>query len=217
MAKIYLSAAAHAADRSTDCGVPYACSENTHCKEYMDLLEKRLNELGFEVRRGYQDETGDAALDHRISDANNWKADLYYIAHTNAGGGKYSMTMCYSDEYSQGLAGILSDYRKSAYDGNHKVVVNTALREIKNTSMVALYDELYFHDDPEMNRWFHTGGMEKMVEETCQAFCNIFDVAYLEDHKWYKVQVGAFRNREYAEAMRDELVSKGYDAFIKEE
>ena len=45
--KIYLSAAAHATDNKTKC--PVACSENTHCNQYMDKLETRLREVGFAV------------------------------------------------------------------------------------------------------------------------------------------------------------------------
>ena len=48
MAKIYLSPAAHLHDNHTAC--PMSCSENTHCNQYMDVVERRLRELGFEVR-----------------------------------------------------------------------------------------------------------------------------------------------------------------------
>ena len=35
-----------------------------------------------------------------------------------------------------------------------------------------------------------------------------------EEVKWYKVQVGAYKNEKYAQALVDELKSKGYSAFI---
>lgn len=38
-----------------------------------------------------------------------------------------------------------------------------------------------------------------------------------ETNKLYRVQVGAFRNKTYAETLRDELIGKGYDAYIKTE
>lgn len=218
MAKIYLSAAAHAADRITDCGIADGCSENTHCRKYVDLLEKRLIELGFFVRRNFLDETGDNAMKHRVEDSNEWDSNYYYIAHTNAGGGKYSMTMCYPDEVSRTVANVFHNYRKSAYSGNHKVVENSELYEIKNTKCISIYDELYFHDDPEMNRWFHTTGMVEMVEETCRAFCHLTGTDYaISGEKMYKVQVGAFKNSDYAYLLRDELIANGYDAFVKYE
>lgn len=172
--KLYLSAAAHAADNSTRCPVP--CSENTHCRAYMDLVEKRMTEQGVEVKRGFRDQTGDDALRNRVAEANAWEADLYYVAHTNAGGGRYSMTMCWEDAASMVRAAVIGKYRTGV--SSHKVVARTDLYEIKATRMPCLYDELFFHDNPEDCARFHTGGMERMAEETVRALCEILEVAY---------------------------------------
>ena len=85
--KLYLSAAAHAADNATAC--PVSCSENTHCNAYMDLVEARMRAHGVEVRRGAPALTGDIAMAARVKEANSWGADLYYVAHTNAGAVQY--------------------------------------------------------------------------------------------------------------------------------
>ena len=77
--KIYLSAAAHATDNKTKC--PVACSENTHCNLYMDKLETRLREVGFAVKRGDKALTGSQAMTTRVAEANQWKADIYYVEH----------------------------------------------------------------------------------------------------------------------------------------
>ena len=74
MAKIYLSPAAHLHDNSTAC--PISCGENIHCNQYMDVVESRLNELGFEVKRGYKDLTGSKAMENRVAEANAWRADI---------------------------------------------------------------------------------------------------------------------------------------------
>ena len=172
--KIYLSAAAHASDNPTMCPIP--CGENVHCKAYMDIVEKRLIELGFDVKRGYRDLTGSDAMTKRVAEANAWGANYYYVAHTNAGGGRYSMTMCWKDNASKEKARVIGKYRKSMTP--HKVVSNTDLYEIAATKMTCLYDELFFHDNAADCKWFHNGGMEKMVEETAQAFCELCGVAY---------------------------------------
>lgn len=172
--KIYLSAAAHATDNPTKC--PIKCGENIHCNAYMDIVEKRLKEIGFEVRRGGKDLTGDAALQTRVQDANVWKADLYYVAHTNAGGGRYSMTMCWNDAVSIAKAKVFTKYRKCV--ASHKVVTRNDLYEIKHTSMPCMYDELFFHDNAEDCKWFHNGGMELLAEETVQALCELCGVTY---------------------------------------
>ena len=173
MAKIYLSAAAHATDNRTQC--PVACSENTHCNQYMDKLEERLRELGFEVMRGDRSLTGSQAMTTRVTEANRWGADLYYVAHTNAGCGRYSMTMCYPDAASRAKAGVIHKYRKCM---THKVRTRLDLYEINATTMTCLYDELFFHDNVGDCAWFHNGGMNIMVEETVQALCEICGVTY---------------------------------------
>lgn len=174
MAKIYLSPAAHAADNATKC--PMACSENIHCNAYMDILEKRLKELGFEVKRGLAALTGSDAMTTRVKEANAWGADLYYVAHTNAGGGRYSMTLCWPNAASCAKAEIIHKYRQCVK--SHKVVTNDDLYEIVATRMICLYDELFFHDNAEDCAWFHNGGMQLLAEETAQALCEMHNVAY---------------------------------------
>ena len=70
--KIYLSAAAHATDNPTKC--PQKCGENTHCNAYMDIVDRRLKALGFEVKRGDKALTGPKAMSTRVGEANKWKA-----------------------------------------------------------------------------------------------------------------------------------------------
>ncbi len=174
MAKIYLSAAAHGTDNPTKC--PQKCGENIHCNAYMDVVERRLLALGFEVMRGDKTKVGGPALQSRVRAANKWGADLYYVAHTNAGGGRYSMTMCWNNAASLEKARVFKKYRKCVK--SHKVVANNSLYEIKATAMTCLYDELFFHDNAQDCAWFHSGGMELLAEETVQAICEICGVAY---------------------------------------
>ena len=173
--KLYLSAAAHATDNPTKC--PNPCGENVHCKAYMDIVETRMKAHGVLVRRGYPTATGDTALAARVKEANNWGADLYYVAHTNAGGGRYSMTMCWGDGKALAKARILHKHRKAV--AIHKVVTRRDLYEIRATKMTCLYDELFFHDNEEDCRWFHNGGMQQMAEETVKALCEILGVTYV--------------------------------------
>lgn len=173
--KIYLSAAAHATDNKTKCPGG-KCGENIHCNAYMDIVEKRLKALGFEVKRGDKSKTGGAAMQSRVVEANKWGADMYYAAHTNAGGGRYSMTMCYPDAASKKKAKVFHKYRKCV--SSHKVTTRRDLYEINATKMTCLYDELFFHDNAEDCKWFHNGGMDKLAEETVQAICEICGVAY---------------------------------------
>ncbi len=175
MAKVYLSAAAHATDNATKC--PVKCGENVHCNQYMDIVEQRLKAMGFEVKRGDKSKTGGPALQNRVAEANKWEADIYYVAHTNAGGGRYSMTMCWPDSESVAKANVIHKYRKCM--ATHKVVSNNTLYEIKQTAMTCLYDELFFHDNASDCAWFHNGGMKKLAEETVRALCELCGVKYI--------------------------------------
>ena len=212
--KLYLSAAAHQQDNPTKC--PDKCGENVHCKAYMDLVESRMKELGVEVKRGYGDAVGNVAMKSRVTEANRWGADLYYVAHTNAGGGRYSLTMCWSDETSKAKAAVIGKYRKSVQP--HKIQVRTDLYEIRNTNMTCLYDELFFHDNAEDCKRFHNGGMEQMAEETVQALCELLEVAYqpkvVATDRLYRVQVGAYAKKENATAMVNRLKAAGFDAIV---
>lgn len=175
MPKIYLSPAAHATDNSTKC--PTKCGENVHCNAYMDIVEKRLKEVGFDVKRGDKKLTGAVAMETRIKEANAWKADIYYAVHTNAGGGRYSMTMCYPGKVSKQYANVFHKYRKCVK--SHKVKTTKSLYEINATAMPCMYDELFFHDNAEDCKWFHNSGMTQLAEETVKAFCEICQIPYV--------------------------------------
>ena len=170
-----------------------------------------MTALGVEVKRGYRDAVGASAMQKRVAEANAWGADLYYVAHTNAGGGRYSMTMCWSDAASKAKAAVIGKYRKSIAE--HKVKARTDLYEIRATQMTCLYDELFFHDNAEDCLWFHSSGMEQMVEETVQALCELLDVTYTPP-VLYRVQVGAYAKKENALAMADKLKRAGFDAIV---
>ena len=211
--KLYLSAAAHQHDNPTKC--PDKCGENVHCRAYMDIVEARMAALGVEVKRGYRDAVGAQAMTDRVAEANAWGADLYYVAHTNAGGGRYSMTMCWDDTASKQKAAVIGKYRESVQ--RHRVKVRTDLYEIRATKMTCLYDELFFHDNAEDCLWFHSGGMEEMAEETVQALCELLGVAYVPKQSMdtlYRVQVGAYAKKENALAMAARLKNAGFDAMV---
>ena len=176
---IYLSPAAHATDNPTKC--PQKCGENVHCNAYMDIVERRLKALGFPTLRGDKTKTGSAELQRRVKEANSKGAILFYAAHSNAGGGRYSMTMCWGDAASIAKANIIHKYRKCVK--SHKVVVRKDLYEIKATKMLCLYDELFFHDNAEDCKWFHEIGMVLLAEETVQAICEMYGVEYKPEVK----------------------------------
>lgn len=228
--KIYLSPAAHGHDNP--CSYSKDCGENIHCNAYMDELEAYLAAAGFAVKRNPRDRTGDR-LHEAIEEANAWGPDLYYIAHTNAGGGSYSKLMVYSQgSRAYGYAGTLAAQRRAyfAAEGKSwavKVTVEPQWAELKQTAAPAVYDELVFHDHADQIAWFH-GHLRGMAETTAKALCAALGAAFVDPYAepteptkpeqpaapLYRVQAGAFREQANAEALAARLKADGYAATL---
>ena len=228
MPKIYLSPAAHG--RDNPCGYDSACGENIHCNLYIDELEPYLLACGFEVKRNPKDRTGDR-LKEAIAESNAWGADLHYVAHTNAGGGSYSLLMVYDQGTAYGYAEKLAARRREIYAGNVKISVQPQWDELRLTAAPAVYDEMVFHDHAKDIAWFHEH-LREMAEATAKAICDMFGAAFVDPYAkpaepapaptpapdgdvWYRVQVGAFREKANADRLCAELQGKGYAAFVK--
>lgn len=228
--KIYLSPAAHGHDNP--CSYSKDCGENIHCNAYMDELEAYLTAAGFAVKRNPKDRTGDR-LHEAIEEANAWGPDLYYIAHTNAGGGSYSKLMVYSQgSRAYGYAEALAAQRRTyfAAEGKSwavKVTVEPQWAELKQTAAPAVYDELVFHDHADQIAWFH-GHLRGMAETTAKALCAALGTAFVDPYaepeepeepeqpaaSLYRVQAGAFREKANAEALAARLKADGYAATL---
>lgn len=197
MPKIYLSPAAHAHDNP--CSYDRKnCGENVHCNLYMDELEPYLRACGMEVKRASKTNTGDG-IRISVKEANDWGADLYYVAHTNAGGGCRNGIMIYSED-SRPWAEKLRKRRLEVYPRRSNISVNPNLYEINQTKAPCLYEELVFHDNMEDISFLHTH-LREMAEATAKAFCDIFGVSFVDPYKKGEVTImGKVVNR-------DELVA----------
>lgn len=197
MPKIYLSPAAHAHDNP--CSYDRKnCGENVHCNLYMDELEPYLRACGMEVKRASKTNTGDG-IRISVKEANDWGADLYYVAHTNAGGGCRNGIMIYSED-SRPWAEKLRKRRLEVYPRRSNISINPNLYEINQTKAPCLYEELVFHDNLEDITWFHAN-LREMAEATAKAFCDIFGISFVDPYKKGEVTImGKVVNR-------DELVA----------
>ena len=197
MPKIYLSPAAHAHDNP--CSYDRKnCGENVHCNLYMDELEPYLRACGMDVKRASKANTGDG-IRVSVREANDWGADLYYVAHTNAGGGCRNGIMIYSEDIRP-WAEKLRKRRLEVYPRRSNISINPNLYEINQTKAPCLYEELVFHDNLEDITWLHTH-LREMAEATAKAFCDIFGVKFIDPYKKGEVTImGKVVNR-------DELVA----------
>ena len=198
------------------------------------IAEAAKQYKGIEILR-VDDKTGskDIPLSERCRKANLWGADLYYSAHHNAGinGGKGGGVTAYS--YRNGTKG--AQWRDAFYaaivaatglKGNRATPKSDAnFHVLRETSMPAVLIEHGFMDSPSDIPVIITDGFAKAVGYAVMDV--IAEKAGLEKAKklepdptpsdgYYRVQVGAYRNKANAEAMLAKLKAAGFtDAYIK--
>ena len=206
--------------------------KTTNEKEQMgrlaDDLEMALKRCGFEVINAQYGDMYD-----RVRDSNAWPADLHVAPHTNGFDGTVAGTRvhCYPSEKSRLIGRLIQERIAPLSPGtSDRLVESTNLYELRSTHMPAVLPEFGFHDNPEEAQWL-IDNMEAIAEETAQAVCEYFDVPYIAPEKQidfppkpvelpevlYRVQVGAFRIRENAEAYLAKVQNAGFpEAFVTE-
>lgn len=197
-----------------------------------DKVEKLLkNYTGYELIRT-DDTTGqkDISLTARTNAANNFHADFYLSIHHNAGidGGTGGGIVAYiytqaseeSARWQKALYNALID--ATGLRGNRYQPLATAnFYEVRETNMPAVLLELGFMDSKTDVPIILT---EEYADQCANAIVKVLAERGglkkkeaekpVEENHLFRVQVGAFRNRKYAEALCDELKENGYDAFI---
>lgn len=194
------------------------------------IAEKAVMFPNLEILR-VDDEDGsdDLGLSERVRRANDWGADLYVSIHHNAGiyGGYGGGVTAYS--YREGTEG--AEWRDAFYE---RIIAKTGLKGnratpkqaadfyvLYETAMPAVLIEHGFMDSPQD---IPTIVSDEFARAVAKAYVEVISeraglkkVAQ-EPKKdgYYRVQVGAFRKQEYAEALRDKLHAAGFpDAYIK--
>ena len=197
-----------------------ACSggdtEAKHCRSIAIACEKYLKKNGYEVK------VADPSLDvaGRVADSNAWGADVHITIHTNAGGGDGTLVMCFtgcnSNKYVKSVYNVVASVSPGKDDG---IKARTDLAEITGTKAMCVYVECEFHDT--YGAWIdkNTDELGKAIAKgICTAEGKPFSDATVITKPstttgLYKVQVGAYSEKENAEAMVKQVKSKGFDAF----
>lgn len=197
-----------------------------------DKVEKLLaaNYTGYELIRT-DDTTGEKgiSLSARTTAANNFKADFYLSIHHNAGinGGKGGGIVAYiytsaskeAAEWQKALYNALID--ATGLKGNRSTPLAKAnLHECRETNMPAVLLELGFMDSQADVPVILS---EDYANKCAEAIVKVIaERGHLEKKpvapgKTYRVQVGAFSNRNYAEALLQKVKAAGFSgAYIKE-
>ena len=160
-------------------------------------------------------------LKKRCKAANDWGADFFLSIHHNGGinGGKGGglVAFCYKEDTEAAL------YRDAIYEAcmaggglkgdRHDPTLAHGYYVLKNTEMPAVLMEYGFMDSVTDIPVILTESYAKaMAYATMEG---IAQVAGLKK-KLYRVQVGAFREKKYAENLLEELKKAGYQGFITE-
>ena len=191
-------------------------NESVQCGKIAEACKAALERNGFEVMLMH-----DETMSDKVAAANKWGADYYIPIHTNAFNGHVSGTrMFYYTIGGQGqqlCEAIFNRLAPFTPGTSENIRQHTGLYETRMPNAHVAYIEVDFHDVPSVAKWI-VENTTAIGEVIAHGICDHAGVDYkqAEPHvdKLYRVQVGAFRNRKYAEALRNELKENGYDAFI---
>ena len=190
-----------------------------------EKIENKLKDYnGYSLIRT-DDRSGqtDISLQDRVNKANAFGADIYISIHHNAGinGGSGGGVMAY---VSQNASKTAQEWQKALYD---RIIDHTALKgnranpcasaslyECRETKMPSVLLECGFMDSKTDVPVILTDAFADKVATAVVEVLVARGKLTKKAEKLHRVQVGAFYSRERAEKLRDELKSKGFDAFI---
>lgn len=189
----------------------------------MGLLAEKLAPIlqrcGFEVKIVHR-----STLANKCNQSDAWGADLHLPLHSNAFNGTVSGTRVMCMRTVEGQLGY--EYSKKIFKqldavtpGNSSnISAQPQLYEIHAPHAPTVYVEVDFHDVPMVANWI-VHNLDVIADAIARGVCDCFGVKYKDDDTLgkpgiYRVQVGAFKNRDYAEAMKEKLIAAGYPAFV---
>ena len=214
--KIYLSP-------SNQDGNKYATgntNEMVQCNRIAVSAEYHLKRHGFEVKKAPEGQN----MWTSINESNSWGANLHVPIHTNAFNGSLTggtLIMLYSTSGENLKAGqaIFNRLAPITPGSDYSIRANTGLAELNSTKAIAVYVECEFHDTADGAN-FIINNTDKIGEAIAHGICDYFGTNWVDDDNtsdsFYRVQVGAFSNRQNAENQMNKLKEEGYDAFIVE-
>ena len=158
-------------------------------------------------------------------EANAWGADLFVSIHFNAAGGDGFECYVYSDK-TVDLGRIFAKYVESVGQNLRESAVAPGVKKRQNlavlyrTAMPAILLEGAFVDNlKDIRDWNEPAELGRLAVAYAQAAAEYLKLEEKKEESkvWYRVQVGAYREKANAEAMLKKLRAAGFeDAYIKE-
>ena len=211
MAKVFISAS----DQKSNTYAYGNTNEAEQCSRIAHLLDNFLSKNGVECIVG----TGD--MYNRVSQSNSENPDVHIAIHTNAFNGKVMGTRVFYYDMKESYS-----FARSVYDSLAPVTIgdsdnitqNQELYELHATKAPAVYCECEFHDSLTGAK-FIIDNKREIAEAIGRGVLKAFGISEKtndESGKLYKVQVGAFKNKENAVSFLKILKKTYTNAFIVE-
>ena len=192
-------------------------NEAVQCRRIAVALVEALIRCGIDAMTNIDD---GVTMYDRARESDAWGAELHVPVHTNA----FNKILRGTRMFCYDLKGEGYKASKAIFDelapvvpGDSDGIRAAGYYEIVASRAPCAYVEAAFHDHPEQAAWI-ISHIDPIAEAICKGICKYFGVAYVspevEKETIYRVQVGAYRNEEYALRMRDILKEEGYDAFV---
>lgn len=218
MSKVYVSPST----QEHNIGAAKYGTEEYRMNQIADVVVPLLQYNNFTVYRN----NPQMSLRQVVNDSNSKHVDIHVAIHSNAGGGRGAEAF-YTSSNGKILADDLYKYIAPLTPTSDRGVKFTnSLYELNRTTAVAALTEVAFHDNRD-DANFIINNIYEIGEAIAKGVCDYFNVAFKKPQPaeppsestggLYKVQVGAFSNKENADDLAKELEAKGYDAYVYEE
>ena len=220
MIKVFLSAGHGGSDPGA---VAYGIEEEDINLDIMLACNEVLTKHGITTVLSRTTDENDPVKEE-VKEANASGASLAVSFHTNAGGGDGSESLYHSSS-SEGkrLAELMEKHTKAIGQNSRGVKPRNDLWFLRGTNMVSVLSECAFVDNDKDNDIIDTlEERKKFGVAYAKAILEYFGIAYVEStpskttDKLYRIQLGAYGEKENADAMLAKVKSAGFkDAFIK--
>ena len=161
------------------------------------------------------------------NDANEWGADLFVSNHFNAAGGDGYEALVYSEKrvemgkiFAKHVKSVGQNLRSSSVAPGVKI--RSGLAVLRLTNMPAILNEGAFVDNlKDIQDWNEDHELKTLGIAYAKAAAEYLGLEkkelVVEKNVWYRVQVGAYREKKNAEAMLKKIKAAGFaDAYINE-
>lgn len=190
-------------------------NEAEQCSQIAHLLDNFLSKNGVECVVGIGD------MYSRVLQSNSRNPDLHIAIHTNAHNGKVMGTRIFYYDMKESYS-----FARDVYDSlapitigdSDNITQNQELYELCATKSPAVYCECEFHDSLTGAK-FIIDNKREIAEAIGRGVLKAFGISEKKDDesgKLYKVQVGAFKNKENADSFLKNVKKSYRDAFIVE-